>query len=344
MRSKILIFTVTSCRLTGFSFAALIFLVTVFQVVGCPAIAQTIQNGNGNSLHKTDVESDMFLKEQLLNDFGFDLPISGTFPDLFMRENPVIIHSSDPVEIINTMYLTVHGMNLGLSAALGEAGNTEMPNGILWKPVAENVIEFHPRDELYSFGFERKELREGKIDTQMIRFYFRVVGSHRYFTPTLERMELPSLSYGGIRLPVAVGALHHAPEKTVDYAKVQDRADLGFGFAYETLGIKGTIYIYPVPADFAVNEEVLKAAFEQSVSEVEAANKDIVSWPDAQGSLGFKERAWMVGQDAEKATALGMGIVQGHFLKYCLTWVRDQALDQAAVQFMTKLKFIVLNR
>ena len=52
----------------------------------------------------------------------------------------------------------------------------------------------------------------------------------------------------------------------------------------------------------------------------------------------------MVDQDAEKYTDLGMGIVQGHFLKYCLTWVRDQALDQAAVQFMTKLKFIVLNR
>ena len=70
---------------------------------------------------------------------------------------------------------------------------------------------------------------------------------------------------------------------------------------------------------------------------------DITAWPDASDTSGFNERAWMMGKDAEKATVLGIGIVQGHFVKYRLTWVRDMVLDQAAAQFMGNLRRTVVN-
>jgi hypothetical protein len=288
-------------------------------------------------------ESDMSLKDLLFRDFGFDLPISGTFPELGMRTNPIVIHSSDPVKIVDTMYLTVHGMNLGFGTALAAASTAETPIGVLWQPHPEKWIEYHPKEKLYSVRFERKELREDEIDTQIVRFYFRLSDSYGSFAPDLERMDFPSVSYGGIRLPLAIGLLHHVPAKTVDYTKEKDRPDLGMGFAYEALGITGTVYIYPVPAGTEAGEETLRRAFEQLASEVEAVTKDISAWPDAEDASGFKERAWTMGNDAEKATLLGIGIVHGHFVKYRLTWVRDRVLDQAAGQFMTMLKRISLN-
>ena len=63
----------------------------------------------------------------------------------------------------------------------------------------------------------------------------------------------------------------------------------------------------------------------------------------APSTSDFNELAWMMGKDAEKATVLGVGIVQGQFVKYRLTWLRDRVLDQAAAQFMGILKRIVLN-
>jgi hypothetical protein len=285
----------------------------------------------------------MSLKDLLFRDFGFDLPISGSFPELGMRANPIVIHSSDPVKIVETMYLSVHGMNLGFGAALAAASTADTPIGVLWQPHPEKWIEYHPKEKLYSVRFERKELREDEIDTKTVRFYFRLSDYYGPFVPNLERMDLPSVSYGGIRLPVAIGPLHHVPAKTVDYAKEKDRPDLGVGFAYEAVGLKGTVYIYPVPAGMAASDETLRRAFEQSASEVEAVTQDISAWPDANDTSGFNERAWMMGKDAEKATVLGIGIVQGHFVKYRLTWVRDRVLDQAAAQFMGSLKYIVMN-
>jgi hypothetical protein len=129
----------------------------------------------------------------------------------------------------------------------------------------------------------------------------------------------------------------------VDYAKEKDRPDLGVGFAYEAVGIKATVYIYPVPAGMAAGDETLRRAFEQSASEVEAVNQDISAWPDANNTSSFYERAWMMGKDADKATVLGIRIVQGHFVKYRLTWVRDRVLDQAVAQFMGSLNRIVVD-
>jgi len=326
------------------AFAMHMCLLAVVQTVAFSASAQTFQTDSGNALPEAVAESDMSLKDLLFRDFGFDLPISGIFPELGMRTNPIVVNSSDPVKIVDTMYLTVHGMNLGFGAALAAASAAETPIGVLWQPHPERWIEYHPKEKLYSVRFERKELREDEIDTQIVRFYFRVSDPYGSFAPNLERMDFPSVNFGGIRLPVAIGSLHHVPAKIVDYAKEKDRPDLGIGFAYGALGIKGTIYIYPVLAGMEAGEETLQRAFEQSASEVEAVTKDISAWPDAEDGTGFKERAWMMGKDAEKATVLGIGIVQGHFLKYRLTWLRDRVLDQAADQFMAMLKRIALNQ
>lgn len=318
-------------------------LLAIVQMVACSAFAQTLEAQSGSVSPEAVAESNMSIKDLLFRDFGFDLPISGTFPELGMRTNPIVIHSSDAAKIVETMYLTVHGMNLGFGAALAAASISEAPIGVLWQPHPEQWIDYHAEERLYSVRFERKELREDEIDTQIVRFYFRLSDYYGSFPPNLEVIDFPSVSYGGIRLPVAIGSLHHVPAKTVDYAKDKDRPDLGVGFAYEAVGIKGTVYIYPVPAGMAADHETLRRAFEQSASEVEAVTQDISAWPDANDTSGFNERAWMMGKDAEKATVLGIGIVQGHFVKYRLTWVRDGVLDQAAAQFMGSLKRNVVN-
>lgn len=318
-------------------------LLAVVQAVAFSALAQTFQAESGSVLPEAVAESDMSIRNLLFRDFGFDLPISGTFSELRTRTNPIVVHSSDPVKIVETMYLTVHGMTLGFGAALAAASSAETPIGVLWQPHPEKWIEYHPKEKLYSVRFERKELREDEIDTQIVRFYFRLSDDYGSFAPNLERVDFPSVSFGGIRLPVAIGSLHHVPAKTVDYAKEKDRPDLGVGFAYEALGIKGTVYIYPVPAGMEAGEETLRRAFEQSASEVETVTKDISAWPDPEDASGFNERAWMMGKDAEKATVLGIGIAQEHFVKYRLTWVRDRVLNQAAAQFMGSLKRIVMN-
>ena len=318
-------------------------LLAIMQMVASSAFAQTFEAQSGSVSPESIAESKMSIKDLLFRDFGFDLPISGSFPELGMRTNPIVIHSTDAAKIVETMYLTVHGMNLGLGAALAGASSSEVPIGVLWQPHPEQWIDYHPKETLYSVRFERKKLLEDEIDTQSVRFYFRLSDYDGTFAPNLDGIDVPSVSHGGIRLPVAISSLHYAPEKTVDYAKEKDRPDLGVGFAYEAVGVKGTVYIFPVPTGMAAGDDTLRRVFEQSASDVEAVNQDISAWPDANDTSGFKEREWMMGKDAEKATVLGIGIVHRHFVKYRLTWVRDRVLDQVAAQFMRSLKRIVVN-
>lgn len=318
-------------------------LIAIIQMVACSAFAQTFEAQSGSMPPETVAESNMSIKDFLFGDFGFDLPISGTFPELGMRTNPIVIHSSDATKIVETMYLTVHGMNLGLSRAIAAASTSEMPLGVLWRPHPEQWVEYHPKEQLYSIRFERKALKEDEIDNQIIRYYFKLSDFYGAMAPRIDRMDFPSVSFGSIRLPVSIGWLHHHQAKTVDYAKKNDRPDLGMGFAYEAIGISATVFVYPVPAGMEQSEDTLAAAFEQSASEVETLNDNIKAWPDREPSDGFRERAWMMGEAAERATVLGMGIVGGYFVKYRLTWTQDQELDQAAGLFIGSLKRIVVN-
>lgn len=311
------------------------------QAVAFPSFGEGVSREN--PALDAGTESDMSIKELLFRDFGFDLPISSSSQDFGDRANPIVIHSSDPKKIIDAMYLTVHGMNLGLGRAIAAASTSEMPLGVLWRPHPEQWLEYHPKEQLYSLRFERKALKEDEIDNQVIRYYFKLSDFYGAMAPRIDRMDFPSVSFGSVRLPVSIGWLHHNQSKTVDYAKKNDRPDLGMGFAYEALGIKATVFVYPVPAGMEQSEDTLSAAFEQSVSEVETLNDDIKAWPDREPSDGFRERAWMVGEAAERATVLGMGIVGGHFVKYRLTWTRDQELDKAAGLFMGTLKHIVTH-
>lgn len=318
-------------------------LLAIVQIVACSALAQTFEAQSGSVAPEAVAESHMSIKDLLFRDFGFDLPISGTFPELGMRTNPIVIHSSDAAKIVETMYLTVHGMNLGLGRAIAAASTSEMPLGVLWRPHPEQWLEYHPKEQLYSLRFERKALKEDEIDNQIIRYYFKLSDFYDAMAPRIDRMDFPSVSFGSIRLPISIGWLHHNQAKTVDYAKKNDRPDLGMGFAYEAIGLSATVFVYPVPAGMEQSEDTLAVAFGQSVSEVETLNDNIKALPDREPSDGFRERAWMMGEAAERATVLGMGIVDGYFVKYRLTWTRDHELDQAAGLFMGTLKHIVTN-
>lgn len=316
-------------------------LLALVQIVVCSAPAQTFEAQSGIVAPKAVAESNMSIKDLLFRDFGFDLPISGTFPELGLRTNPIVIHSSDAANIVETMYMTVHGMNLGLGRAIAASSTSEMPLGVLWRPHPEQWLEYHPKEQLYSLRFERKALKEDEIDSQIIRYYFKLSYFYGAMAPRIERMDFPSVSFGSFRLPVSIGWLHHNQAKTVDYAKKNDRPDLGMGFAYEAIGISATVFVYPVPPSMDQSDDALVEAFEQSVSEVETLNDNIKAWPDREPSDGFRERAWMMGEAAERATVLGMGIVGGYFVKYRLTWTRDHELDKAAGLFTGTLKHIV---
>jgi hypothetical protein len=317
------------------------FMLALVQSVAFPSLAEQARSDSFEL--RAEGGAEMPIKELLFKDFGYDLPISGNFPDFGGRSNPIGIHSSDPQKIIETMYLTVHGMNLGLGRALKAKSTTETLVGVLWRPDPEQWIEYHPKEQLYSFCFERKALKEDEINSDAIRFFFKLSDHNGAKSQRVDLMEFPSVIFGGIKLPRSIGWLHFNDAKSVDYAKQNDRPDLGMGFAFEALGMKATVYIYPVSAGVVKGEETLLDAFNQSSADVEEANEDLEAWPDNEASLGFMERSWMQGQHAERATVLGITIVRGHFVKYRLTWTRDTELDQAAGLFMVSLKRIVSN-
>ena len=281
------------------------------------------------------------MKDMLHRDFGFELPISGSFPDLATRPNPVTIHSSDPAKIIDSMYFVVHGMSLGLSEALASKSASGQPVGVLWRPHPDGWWEYHPTDKVYSFRFERKELTDAEIVNSTIRFYFNISDDYRDNTPALSGSQLPRVRFQDFWLPRVIGWLHYQDEKTVDYAKEHDRPDLGVGLAFGALGIKATIYIYPVPEHFRGDADVLRTEFEQSVDNVEKVTSNIEARPEKSIKHGFFERSWMMGEEAESETALGIAIKKGYFVKYRVTWVRDVELDQAAVEFVNSLRLIV---
>lgn len=188
-------------------------LLAIVQMVACSAFAQTFEAQSGRMSPEAVAESNMSIRDLLFRDFGYNLPISGTFPELGARTNPIVIHSSDAAKIVETMYLTVHGMNRGLGRAIAAASISEMPLGVLWRPHPEQWVEYHPNEQLYSLRFERKALKQDEIDNQIIRYYFKLSDFYGVMPPRIDRMDFPSVSFGSIRLPVSIGWLHHDQSK-----------------------------------------------------------------------------------------------------------------------------------
>jgi hypothetical protein len=305
-----------------------------------PGLLQAAGNGIDVDLPKAAPEKYFSIKQRLSSDFGFDLPISGTFPEIGLRTNPICIHSSDFEKIIEIMYLTVHGMNLGIDRHISSCSETPKHAGVLWRPHPERWIEYHPEENLYSFCFERTRMAEDSTDGEIARYFFELPDAIEALE-FIGRTGFPSVDLGSIRLPRSIGVLHCDPGKSIDYAKEHDKPHLGFHAAFFARGITASIYNYPIPSEVAESEEALELAFEQAISEIRVLTKVVADLPIPEFCAGFKQRAWIVGEDAQRATAIGMTATKGRYVKYRATWVHKNVLDQAVFDFMANLKTLV---
>lgn len=310
-----------------------------------PSILIADEVGAVYRLGTVEKEELLGVRDLLLRDFGLDLPISGALSDIGSRSNPVVIHSSNEDEILLTMYLVVDAMNRGLGRAISRREQSPMPVGVLWRPSQSPWLEYHAQEKLYSYRFERKEIRAKQISTTTLRYYFQILSESGGDVVLANPSNWPRANYLGFGLPKNIGWLHQDDEQTLDYAT----KDLGVGVAYGGVGIKATVYIYPVPSGQSENLHpfvkwrVLKTEFEDSAKDVERFETEISAWPDQNSGHGFFERAWSVGEDAREATVLGITIQDGYFIKYRTTWVRDHLLDQSALEFMSELQRIISN-
>lgn len=270
---------------------------------------------------------DNSLQQILKMDWGYDLPIHASIEDFGTRKRPIVIIPSDEISIAETAYLTIHGWNRGLSRSIAQSGTGEALSGVLWRSLDEG-LKFDPVTQLHSYRFERKQLTDAQIETETISFFFRI-------EPDLPgELDIgmpngPVVSALNVMFPYEIGWLRYDASQEIDYGDERNSPNLGVGFAYGALGVKATVYVYPMEQNSSLDVE-----FEQAARGVEALNSDLFAWPDRETAEGIRKRFWREGEEARQVTMLGLTTANGQFIKLRITWHRDQLIDAAAAEFM----------
>ena len=269
--------------------------------------------------------SETELHDRLKEDWGYDLPIRVSGEGAGSRDNPIVIFRSENISILETAYLTIHGLQRGLSVSLKENARGDNLVGVLWRSL-EGGLQYDPETELYVFRCEKNVLTDDQIETITSRFYFKIDDGKI----TAQNSGLPEgigVSALKVTFPYEIGYLKLDTAGSVDYAAEHNRPDLGLSIAYNALGIKATVYVYPFGSRSSLHTE-----FERGAKEVEAMNSDMIAWPDREFPDGI-HRYWRFGEQGNEVTMLGLTTARGNFVKLRMTWRRDQLIDKAAKEF-----------
>lgn len=273
------------------------------------------------------------LKTILLNDFGYDLPISGLEKNARSKANPIVILSDNPEEILYTAYLTVQGLQRGRTLAMNDSSSNTGVKGVLWRPVTFGV-DADDNQSLYYLRIERFVLSAGKEMRETAKYYFTLPHWRSNEELSLDDLPVLNFSVSGINLARSLGYLHYDEAQSVNYELTRKTYRLGQGLAFGALGVKATVFLYPAPQGVE-SKDALKREFEKSSSDVMIANISAEAWPDRNQSEKKLTRFWMLGEEAEQATRLSISLLNGLFIRVRITWVRDHTLDSVAMNFLS---------
>lgn len=266
------------------------------------------------------------LQHILKMDWGYDLPIHASIDDFGTRDSPIRIIPNDEISIAETAYLTIHGWNRGLSRSTAQSGAGEVLNGVLWRSL-DGGLKFDPITQLHSYRFERKHLTDAQIETETIRVFFRIEEDQPRDLD-VGMPNGPTVSALNVVFPYEIGWLRYDASQEVDYGVERNSPELGVGLPYGALGIKATVYVYPIEQDGSLDAE-----FEGAARGIETLNSDLMAWPDRDNAEGIRKRFWREGEEARQVTMLGLTTANGQFIKLRMTWHRDQLIDTAAAEF-----------
>ena len=279
------------------------------------------------------------LKEMLEQDWGYELSlIPGSNGD-GGKLSPIIVNSSDPTEIKLTTFFTVQGLHRGMS----ETYKTEekLPTGVIWK--VTDGLKYDEVSSLYFLRVKRKILTKQEKITETARFYFDIP---KLQEPISDQLKLPysfEENRIGVKLPFEIGYLQNRPNQTIDYGQKYNRPDLGYGLAFDAIGIKATVYFYPTKSK--ISPLALKNEFEKASQDIiNVSEQKLTAWPDANIEGVLYRRYWAVDPGSAKATALWLFTYNGQFVKIRMTWNRDETIDELANEFAATLTMELLRK
>jgi hypothetical protein len=249
------------------------------------------------------------LRERLLRDFGYDLPIAGG--DGSSREDPIRILSAD----IKTVALTEMRILDCLSQVFG----------IYWRTLSRSLLgPDAPGIEQYKYATVK--LTDAEVITERKNHYFDVAA-------------LPAADWQPITAPVEAGGRWFPFELGWLHARIldTDRLPPVAIMPYRAPGIEGMLHIYrhgdaDAPAD--VQHPSVQRHFNDAADMVFRTTKDVEAWPDPPPDPRRLMRSYMVGQDAEQAMLVALTTARGHYVKMRVRWMRDRFIDSAAMDWV----------
>ncbi|MCE6958537.1 hypothetical protein LAZ40_05665 [Cereibacter sphaeroides] len=270
------------------------------------------------------------LRDCLRREFHIELPIRCGIEGAGEGRHPILIESSDPLEIGEVAYRTVTCLQKRAAAALKAATHPGHRTALFWRSLGPALV-LDEASGLHRFSLERRILSGEDLSTEILACHFSLpetVHGQRDAIPRPRGIAVAGLSQP---LPEEIGWLKLDRAQTVDYGEVHGRPDLGVGVAYGTTAIKATVYVYPAggPSD----GRTLAAQFERAAADVERGNPGWIR-QDAPWASDWRHAClWSSGNSTE-ASILTMAAIPDHLLKVRVSWFRHRATDEIAHDFI----------
>lgn len=272
------------------------------------------------------------LKSVMSEDWGYDLLIAKGDNGDGQLSAPIKIDARNLSEIKEAVFFTIQGLQRGLSK-IYKAESASL-TGVIWRIVTP--LKYSEEFDLFYVTIKRKVLTEQEIISESVSYYFDAPNYkvEKSFNPNFDFG--PELKIDNLKLPFEIASLQYQPEESIDYSLKYGKPSLGIGLAYSALGIEATVYSYPAQTE--VTDNSLKLEFQRASEDIEAiAKENIKAWPDPPYEQNILKRYWMLGAEAERATALWLLAIEDNFIKIRMTWQRDREIDKLATRFPHEL-------
>ncbi|MCL2429829.1 MAG: hypothetical protein FWD12_11405 [Alphaproteobacteria bacterium] len=266
------------------------------------------------------------LHDLLLGGLGIELPIRGGYGG--SRQDPIVITARDADGVALARLLTLHAVGRG--------------RGIFWRTVAQILLG----DEwpgIEQFKVETVQLTETQMITRTENFYFDVSAAmaarRRWTSPPV----IAHHDVSGLTFPFEIGWLHFDKGENNEL----DTPGLGHSLGYTAPGIACSLYVYDrglatVPDD--VTNSVVQDEFEEAAREIATYRPDFEALVEQPApSQDCLERYYRVGDAGRQASLLWLTTSRGRFIRARVTWVRDQFIDEAALNFINAVLANIRN-
>jgi hypothetical protein len=261
--------------------------------------------------------SSIDLKKLLKNDFGIDLDIAGGTGG--SGDDPIIVLSQSHEEALRTENMALKGLGLGRQ--------------VYWRSIGLEPIPSNSK-KTYQRKIETIQLTNDQVITQKENYYF-----------SRERIDNPPN-------PISVFDVVHHDSTTglvfpyeLTWLKFEDHTVYedplhGYSVAYGAMGMKSTIYVYPIDDREPSHAEEIKNAI-GDVHAMYGSDSIEHDWGGVRNGTEHSDYFFIPKNGNGDTSHIHIRMYQGHFVKIRNTFVDEPVMRKIFGSYMSVLTSIL---